>query len=193
MTPGGQRALGERTHLLWASKHVCCVFLMMGCGGDGWEGEGHRGSGNTLPGVWMHVQTPKEEAWDRKKDTERWRQGGRGREICHFNDHFYGLGELGGSHTAPSLTTVQQTPDRRISVRALLSQSERQIYLQPSSPRRIGFKWLWGGAAVASGWEKRACNRNVIKEQSPFTRFLCYCAVQSETHRGIVTAEFIQN
>lgn len=77
----------------------------------------------------MHVQTPTEKVWDRKKDTERWREGARGGEICHFNGHFYGLGELGGSQTAPSLTTLQQTPDRCISERALLSQSERQMYL----------------------------------------------------------------
>lgn len=51
------------------------------------------------------------------------------REICHFNGHFYGLGELGGSQTAPLLTAVRQTPDRCISVQALLSPSERQMYL----------------------------------------------------------------
>lgn len=65
----------------------------------------------------------------RQKERDGERERVVAREICHFNGHFYGLGELGGSQTAPLLTAVRQTPDRCISVRALLSQSERQMYL----------------------------------------------------------------
>lgn len=147
MTPEGQRLQGGEdafTLSLWAC--VCCVFLMMGT----WRWkvtrvEGHRGSREHPPLVFGCMSRHPRRKRDRKKATERWSERATGKEICHFNGHFYGLGELGGSQTSPSLTTVQQTPDRCISVWAFLSPSERQMYLS-NSPQRIGFKWLLGGA-----------------------------------------------
>lgn len=78
--------------------------------------------GTEVPGIpslafgceYRHTQ--RKRVKERKEDTEGWRERATGREICHFNGHFYGLGELGGSQTAPLLATIWQTPVRCISV-----------------------------------------------------------------------------
>lgn len=58
----------------------------------------------------MDIETSTKKVCERKKDTEMLRDTATASEISHFNGHLYGLGELGGSQTAPLQRTVQKTP-----------------------------------------------------------------------------------
>lgn len=153
MTPwrGGQRGTRQGDAFTPSTCLLCVTYDGMW----GWEVTEFRGTG--VPGILLLAlgcgsrHTQRKCVSERKKDTEGWRDRAIGREICHLNGHFYGLGELGGSQTAPLLATTQQTPVRCISVWALLSQRERQMYLSLvilTAVDRIKVTVGWGSGRI---------------------------------------------
>ena len=146
MTPGGSKGTRLEDALLCVSEHVCFLSLIR------WDGRGERERGSEVlrtPSLMFgcvsrRPQRHTERVCDRKRDTGE-------KEPVEEESIILMVTFMTWERWVAAWTPRRWPGSVRHQTDASVCQSDRCSFLHSSSPQWFGFKWLLGGAVVASG------------------------------------------